>query len=335
MVPVDYQRIQPSTRGSIRGWLWRCRGSLAVVLLAALSEVGCATAHNYLDPAGPRYEGRYAPPPATVERARTGPLRVITFNIEYGREVDRAVGLLGENAALRDAEILLLQEMDPAGVERIARGLGLNYVYFPSGVHPFSGRDMGTAILSPWPLEDARKIVLPHAAFGTRLRRAVTTATIVRGTDRVRVYSVHLPAPGAVSYDERQEQVRIILDDAAKTTDAVVVGGDFNSRSVGKWFEKAGYRWLTKSIRGTERRFGIWWSLDHVFARGLGPASGGAASGFVESTGVSDHRVVWVRLQSERDSRVLPPLSISLRSPVANPRDWNRRAVHLRPRPSV
>jgi hypothetical protein len=229
MVPVDYQRIQPSTRRSIRGWLWRCRGSLAVVLLAALSVVGCATAHNYLDPAGPRYEGRYAPPPATVERARTEPLRVITFNIEYGREVDRAVGLLGENATLRDAEILLLQEMDPAGVERIAHGLGLNYVYFPSGVHPFSGRDMGTAILSVWQLEDARKIVLPHAAFGTRLRRVVTTATIVRGTDRVRVYSVHLPAPGAISY----------------------------------------------------------------------------------------------------------ALSISLRSPVANPRDWNRRAVHLRPRPSV
>jgi endonuclease/exonuclease/phosphatase (EEP) superfamily protein YafD len=109
------------------------------------------------------------------------------------------------------------------------------------------------------------------------------------------VYSVHLPAPGAVSSDERHEQVRLILNDAAGSTDAVVIGGDFNSRSVGNWFEKAGYHWLTKNLPGTARRFGIWWSLDHVFARGLKPEGDGA--GFVESAGTSDHRVVWARLR--------------------------------------
>ena len=222
---------------------------------------------------------------------------MLTFNIECGRKIEGAVSLLRESAALSGADILLLQEMDPAGVERMAHELGLNYVYFPGGVHPSCGHDFGTAILSPWPLEDARKLVLPHPSFLTGLRRAVTSATVLRGPDRIRAYSVHLPASGAVSSDDRREQVRIILDDAASSTDAVVIGGDFNSRSVGKWFEKAGYHWLTRDLPGTSRRFGIWWSLDHVFARGLGPAGGGGTAGFVESAGTSDHRVVWARLR--------------------------------------
>ena len=32
-------------------------------------------------------------------------------------------------------------------------GLGLNYLYFPSGIHPQARQEYGTAILSPWPIE--------------------------------------------------------------------------------------------------------------------------------------------------------------------------------------
>jgi len=293
---VECQRTRHLERHGLPGHRRRRRWAApAVVLLAFLAGSGCAT-HNYLNPVGPRYEGRYAPPPAADARVPpSGALRAVTFNIEYGRQIEGAVNLLRENAALHGADILLLQEMDPAGVERVAHELGLNYVHFPGGVHPSSGHDFGTAILSPWPLEDARKIILPHASFLTGLRRAVTSATVLRGSDRIRAYSVHLPAPGAVSGDERREQVRTILDDAARCADAVVIGGDFNSRSVGEWFEEAGYRWLTRDLPGTSRRFGIWWSLDHVFARGLRPEGDGA--GFVESAGTSDHRVVWARLR--------------------------------------
>ena len=57
-------------------------------------------------------------------------------------------------------------------MKRIAREFLMNDVYFPSTVHPMSHRDFGTAVLSPWPLDEARTILLPHAAFGTRARRA-------------------------------------------------------------------------------------------------------------------------------------------------------------------
>jgi len=299
MKPVGRHRTRRLETRALPGY-HRRRWWIApfLVLLASLAGPACVTTHNYLDPTGPRYEGSYAPSPAADERVPPADaLRVVTFNIEYGRKIEGAVSLLHETEALRTADILLLQEVDPAGVGRMAHELCLNYVYFPAGVHPFSKRDFGTAILSPWPIEDPRKIVLPYAAFFTNLRRAATSATVLRGPDRIRAYSVHLPAPGAVSDDERHEQVRIILNDAATSADAVVIGGDFNSRSVGKWFEEAGYHWLTRSLPGTERRFGIWWSLDHVFARGLGPAPDGGPAGFVESAGTSDHRVVWARLR--------------------------------------
>jgi len=277
---------------------WRRWAAPTAVLLASLVQSACVTTHNYLDPTGPRYEGRYAPPPATDGTAApSDALRVVTFNTEFGRKIEGAVALLGDSEALRGADILLLQEVDPSAVERVAHDLRLNYVYFPGGVHPFSKRDFGAAILSPWPLDEARKIILPHAAFITNVRRAATSATVLRGPDRIRIYSVHLPAPGAVSDDERHEQVRVLVNDASRSADAVVIGGDFNSRSVGKWFEQAGYRWLTKDVPGTARRFHVWWSLDHVFARGLMPAGDGRTAGFVDSAGTSDHRVVWVRLR--------------------------------------
>jgi endonuclease/exonuclease/phosphatase family metal-dependent hydrolase len=275
-------------------WRWASR---LLATAAVTSCLSCATTRNYLDPAGPRYDGRYAEVASSeVRESPDDTIRVVTFNIEFAREIDRAVALLQTSAALRHPDILLLQEMDPIGVERIARELRMNFVYFPSTVHPMSHRDFGTAVLSPWPLDEARKLLLPHAAFGTRASRAATSAVIHRGSLRILAMAVHLPAPGAVSDDDRQEQVRVILDDAAKTTDAVVVGGDFNGRAAGRWFRERGFLWITDSLPGTSRRLGRWWSFDHVFVRGLTAAGDGLAAGVVDPAGASDHRAVWVRL---------------------------------------
>ena len=273
---------------------------VCLVLLAVaawLATATCAKTHNYLDPTGPKYEGSYVDPAApTAGRSADGPIRVVTLNIEFAREIDKAIALLRDSAPLKEFDILLLQEMDAPGVERIARALHLNYVYFPSTIHPMAKHDWGTAVLAPWPLDDARKLVLPYAAFGTRARRATTSAVVHRGALRIRATAVHLPAPGAVRDEEREEQVRLIIDDAARTGDAVVVGGDFNSRAVGPVFKAGGFLWLTDKLPGTSRGMGRWWSYDHVFARGLTAAGDGPAAGVVDPAGASDHRAVWVRL---------------------------------------
>src|SRR5687768_2251836 len=96
----------------------RSRGAAAlpVVLLAALAS--CAQTLNYPNPTGPRYEGRHAlpdPDPA---------FKVVTFNVKWGKAVDRVAELFRETPALRDADFICLQEMDGGGVERLARELG-------------------------------------------------------------------------------------------------------------------------------------------------------------------------------------------------------------------
>lgn len=275
----------------------RRAAALALLAAAAVTLPACVTTHNYVDPAGPKYEGAFADEQAEgASRTPGAPILVVTFNIEFGRKIDGAVALLRSSEELRNPDILLLQEMSPAGVEAIARALRLNYVYFPSTVHPMAKQDYGTGVLSPWPLDDPRKLVLPWAAFGTRARRAPTSAVVHIGTLRVRAMSVHLPAPGSIRTEERAEQVQLIMNALAADAGPVVVGGDFNSRSIGGLFTNGGFRWITERLPGTSFGFGHWWKYDHVFARGLEPAGGAPSAGIVDPGDVSDHRVVWARL---------------------------------------
>jgi endonuclease/exonuclease/phosphatase family metal-dependent hydrolase len=282
------------------------RAARAFVVVAALVPAACMTTHNYLDPAGPKYEGGFAsermPEAAQVPGSS---LLVVTFNIEYGRDIDGAVALLRSRAELRDPDILLLQEMSPAGVERMARELRLNYAYYPSTVHPMAKQDYGTAVLSPWPLDEPRKLVLPWAAFGTRARRAPTSAVVHVNDLRIRAMAVHLPAPGSIRTEERAEQVQLIMTELAAHAGPVVVGGDFNSRSIGRLFTQGGFRWLTERLPGTSYGFGHWWKYDHVFARGLEPAGGSPSAGVVDPGSVSDHRVVWVRLKPQNTNEMV------------------------------
>jgi endonuclease/exonuclease/phosphatase family metal-dependent hydrolase len=178
----------------------------------------------------------------------------------------------------------------------------MNAVYFPSGVHPKYRRDFGCAVLSPWPLEEPRKLLLPHGARVSGLRRSATVATVVRGTQRIRVYSVHLPSPLAVSGGSRKEQLRVLAADAAAGEGPVVIAGDFNSHGKVAELERAGFAWLTRRLGDTTRfrLLGIpiaGLSYDHVLTRGLRLAPGPDAIGVVaDNHGASDHLPIWTRL---------------------------------------
>jgi endonuclease/exonuclease/phosphatase family metal-dependent hydrolase len=276
----------------------RPRGLVAALLLAA-SGPGCA-AVNYLDPTGPLY---------VVAREGTGPvdppptaLRVVSFNVAYAVEIDRAIAVLRDSEPLRRPDVLALQEMDAPGTERIARALGMNSVYFPSGVHPKYQRDFGCAILSPWALEEPRKVVLPHGARGSGLRRSATSAVVVRGSERVRVYSVHLPSPLAVSGGSRKDELRALAADAAPSELPVLIVGDFNSYDKVEELARAGFAWVTRDVGDTTRfrLLGITlagMSYDHVLARGFEVLPGKDSVGVVkDNQGASDHRPIWAVL---------------------------------------
>ncbi|HSD66033.1 MAG TPA: endonuclease/exonuclease/phosphatase family protein [Vicinamibacteria bacterium] len=274
---------------------------LAAALALAASGLACASAVNYLDPSGPSYVyARAGATPGSDSPAK--PLRVVTFNIAYAVEIDRAIEVLRRSEPLRDPDILALQEMDAPGTERIARALGMNAVYFPSGIHPKHRRDFGCAVLSPWPLEEPRKLVLPRAARGTHLRRSAVGAVVVRRGQRIRAYSVHLPSPLAVSGGSRKEQLRALAADAASAEGPVVIAGDFNSHDKVEELAKAGFSWVTRDVGPTAwfrlLGFGLaGLSYDHVLARGLRRAEGAGATGVVaDNRGASDHRPVWAVL---------------------------------------
>jgi len=266
------------------------RPAFAALALAFLACGACAKAQNYTEPNVPRHETHYGTPGEAK-----GTLRVVSFNLKFAEKVDEAIALFEETPALRAPDILALQEMDAGGTERIARALEMNSVFFPGAIHPKTGRDFGNALLSRWPLEDARKLILPGESRFTGLRRTATVATVRVGDHPVRAYSVHLETPIHLSSKGRRAQVQAIVDDARSSPHPVVVAGDFNTRGLSQPFEDAGYHWLTRNVRDTS----LWWELDHIYALGLappGPATSGVADDIHDA---SDHKPVWALLALE------------------------------------
>lgn len=266
-----------------------------LLLLVALLAAGCATARNYPDRSGPRYAGTFA---TRVED--DGALRVVTFNVKYAREAAAAAHLLRTDPRLAGADVVALQEMDEAATDLIARALGMNYVYYPASVHPVAGKNFGNAILSPWPLEDDVKIVLPHRGRIRRGMRIAVGATLrIPGRQPVRAYSVHLETPVSISGRGRRDQARAILADA-EAHPRVIVAGDFNSRSILELFAARGYRWPTRRVGPTISRF----SWDHVAVKGLRLRDCASVGALANARAVSDHRPVFADLVDAGDPGV-------------------------------
>lgn len=260
----------------------RIRASIvAIALLTA-----CATSRNYSDPAGPRYAGA---PRAAATDADT--LKIVAFNVAFARQVERAIVLINWSIALRNPDILLLQEMDERGVKAIADSLGFGYVYFPATLHPATGRDFGNAVLSRYPIEGDSKIVLPYLARWRKTLRAAVAATIRVGQRRVRVYSVHLSTFIGNGPNDRRAQLEAVLADA-DTFPIVVMGGDFNSETVPRLALARGYTWPTHNLGNT----GSIWSLDHILLKGLAMAGPRTTGVVMDNGGISDHKPVWVRV---------------------------------------
>ena len=69
---------------------------------------------NYDAPLGPRFEGRFV----QGQPASGVTLKVVTYNICLGRNVEQAIEEFRSLEPLQAADIILLQEMDEVGTER-------------------------------------------------------------------------------------------------------------------------------------------------------------------------------------------------------------------------
>jgi endonuclease/exonuclease/phosphatase family metal-dependent hydrolase len=222
----------------------------------------------------------------------------VSWNIRFGIEVDAAIDELLGVDELAGADVVLLQEMDQEGTERIASALGAHHTFSSVAEHRKSERDFGNAIVSRWPISDAASVPLPHVAPVTGHPRAAVRARVRVADEELLVYSAHTET-AALRLRRRVDQFRRLADDIAhERPERVVVGGDFNTvtargvEALTAAMATAGLRHASTDSGPSFRRAGREVALDHLFVGGLTAV----AAGTIPSTSASDHRPLWAQL---------------------------------------
>jgi len=266
---------------------------LLVSVLACFGLGSCDLSGSATNALGPGFVGRLA-----VDRPEfDGTVRVVSYNISFGEEVDLAARELGELEDLREADIVLLQEMDETGTVQIARALEYNFVYYPASIHEHHDRYFGNAILSRWPIKDPERIVLPHKNPKNGQQRIAVRAVVAIDNLEVLVYSVHTETAW-LSASKRADQVDSLVDSIDEGYPYVIVGGDFNTLTPGavadleQRFEAAGLERASSGAGPTVQFESIGLTLDHIFVRGMAILDAGTA----EEAQASDHLPIWVTL---------------------------------------
>jgi endonuclease/exonuclease/phosphatase family metal-dependent hydrolase len=274
MTPTRARTLRP---------LLRLRRLLALLVTSA----ACRTGTDYEPSAAPRYVGHARAGAPRLLHGDT--LTVVTFNVAFGRALDSAIAVIRQTPELRDADVVLLQEMDGEGTRRVADALRISYVYYPAIRHRRTGRDFGNAVLSRWPIIADERLLLPHPSRYAGTHRIATAATLsVCGTP-IRVYSTHLGTVADIRQSRRRQQLAFVLADAARFPRAVV-GGDLNSGDLGDVAQARGFAWPT--ARGPRTTLlGRW---DHLFVRGLDTLEAGTVT---DNRRASDHVPVWARVR--------------------------------------
>ena len=217
-------------------------------------------------------------------------LRVVTFNVRYSQQTELAIELLQTSPELRNADIVMLQEMNEDAAAETAAALGMNYVYYPAVLHPVPKKNFGNALLSRWPITDDEKLILPSRSVSRGGQRVAVVATVLVGNERVRVYAVHLSTILEVWFTGQTYQIQALLE-SARGYDRVIMAGDMNSHdNVGALFTSAGYFWPSRNTGPTTHKL---FAVDHVFARGFTVGGSGAVQ---HNLGASDHLPVWASL---------------------------------------
>ena len=261
------------------------------------------------DPARELFEtgaGSAARPLSAAARAPEE-IKIVSYNIRWrgGEDLLKLIEHLRADAEIGGADIIGLQEVDRDRkrtknvntARRMAEALGMHYAWAAPPHEPGDKEEpTGVAILSPHPLTDATRLVLPHEGPNKR-RRAAVGATVHAGRTPVRAYSVH--AETRIKMELKMEQLRAALEDLKRhpRIERAVVLGDFNTikskdvRGARRLFTDAGFTTPFPDDRETFRAFVFEFKLDWIWLRGL-DATG---HGVTKRIGLSDHWPLWVK----------------------------------------
>lgn len=259
---------------------------------------------------GPLRPELVQPPIATEPGDR---LRVITFNVELGENVEALADALATHPDLAGADILLLQEIESHPTEgssraaRLAAALGMGHAYAPG--REVDGGTHGLAILSRLPLSDVEVMQLPRVELTIRARDRIALGARIAGA---RVVNVHLDT--RINLTDRILQLRpAVLDEPTP----VLVGGDFNTNPytwtggavpdlpgeavtgtdqadlLDDYMRSAGYDTPTAALGPTQDAVVMRLRLDAIFTRGLIPID----AGIVPDLELSDHLPLWLSVE--------------------------------------
>lgn len=193
--------------------------------------------------------------PATGEPGSADSLKVVVFNAERGNRFRGIRSLLAGHPALRDADVVLLSEVDwgmaRSGNRHVARELaqelGLGYAFGVEFLELTKGEAAeleaegdntwsfhGNAILSRLPLANARVVRLPRRcswAAGSQLRiggRMALVAEIDGHGVPITIASVHLE--NRTDPHGRREQMETVI--SALAAGPAIVAGDLNTSTI-------------------------------------------------------------------------------------------------------
>jgi endonuclease/exonuclease/phosphatase family metal-dependent hydrolase len=245
--------------------------------------------------------------PPSLAAPHDGPIRLVTYNVQYAPDVPAIADVIANNPELASADAIFVQEIesypDEAGsrASRLAALLQLGYVYVPARLR--NGGTHGLAILSRYPLTNVMRMDLPEVSQSIHLRIAVS-ADIDLGTRTLSVIDLHLDT--LLNAGERIAQLHPVVIDAPPQT---VVAGDFNMSRI-EWLDGVpilspsasdqapvvdsymhglGFATPCANSGATEHMYGIEQRLDAIYTRDLATTYGG-----IDRSGPSDHWPMWV-----------------------------------------
>lgn len=271
------------------------RSIFVFVMLLLLN--GCCPKIRYLDSTVPFFTNSFAAQdPSPVDT-----IKVVSFNIEYGKRMELAVKEFNNAQVLRNADIILLQEIDENDMRMLAKSLKLNSVYYPSVQH-VHGENFGNGVFARWSIQNHGKIILPHPNPICGHSRTAVFADIQLYGRLVRIYSTHTEV-SSLGLDKRVDQFKTILSSVPDSIGYVIIGGDFNTMAGSTAFTmdslalKKCFRRATRDIHYTMSSLSgvLKFNLDHIYVRGFSPLE----SGIYKDSKSSDHKPLWTKIRIE------------------------------------
>lgn len=247
------------------------------------------------------------PATATAGPASGDMLTIASLNV---KQEPRIADALEAWTHQRGIDVLLLQEVGPtvgegeAFVTAMSARLGFHLVYVAS--YAPQEHIQGLAIMSRYPLDEARVDALPHHRLRFRSRcRIALTATVATGAGRLRVADVHLDT--RINSKARIAQLTPVLDLLKNNDNPQIIGGDFNTVNIG-WLDSmwpfpyaqrqpsavrksmgaAGFVTPFGSTRPTFKFLHLPLKLDWLYVKHLD-----AVDWSVDDVAYSDHRGIW------------------------------------------